>query len=354
MNKIELFVQHRPKNTMKNYTSFLNQYFRIVDADVKTYFDNGRDYKEDVEKYWYSQLERPPLTRNARISCVKNFLEENEVAFEHKFWRRLKRRGKGTRAMTIDKKPTNEQLKKILLHGTVHDKAMFLIACSSGMRIAEILELKECDINMKSNPVMIRVRGETTKSGNPRITFISNEAKEYLEEWMKERENYIDVAIRKTGNLCKKDRKDGTIFPHGYNVAWMRWKSLITKAGFTERDPTTNRYLYHIHTLRKFFESKMAVAGVPKDVYEDMAGHEGYLSGSYRRIDEGELIDAYKKGVKSLLVFETTSDENIKRLDKESKKKDEQIQELKDQMQMLMAKVLTQHEVLSKDEKAKK
>jgi len=36
------------------------------------------------------------------------------------------------------------------------------------------------------------------------------------------------------------------------------------------------------------------------------------------------------------------------------KTKDTEIQELKDQMQMLMAKVLTQHEVLSKDDKERK
>ena len=339
LSKIEQFIRYRPKNTKKNYTAFLNQYFRTVNADPETYFDNGRNYKQDIENYWDTQLTRPPLTKFTRLSCIKTFLERNGVEFKHTFWKEIKTRidedhpMKGKRAMTIDATPTNEQLKKILIHGTVHDKAMFLMACSSGMRINEILKLKEINIDLKSKPAIVRLPGEITKNGEPRTTFLSAESVEFLEEWLKEREHYIDVAIRKTGNLCKKDRKDGTIFPHGYNVAWMRWKSLIYKAGFTERDPTTNRHRYHIHCLRKYFISNMGVAGVPRDVYEAMAGHEGYLSRSYRHIQEREMIDGYKKGVKNLLVFETSSDERINEFDEQLKEKESRIRQLEEQIQ---------------------
>jgi len=56
---------------------------------------------------------------------------------------------------------------------------------SSGMRIGEALQLELDDLNLNSYPAKIYIRGEYTKSGNPRIAFIFSEAKEAVEEWLK-------------------------------------------------------------------------------------------------------------------------------------------------------------------------
>ena len=53
------------------------------------------------------------------------------------------------------------------------------------MRIGEALQLELDDLNLNSYPAKIYIRGEYTKSGNPRIAFIFSEAKEAVEEWLK-------------------------------------------------------------------------------------------------------------------------------------------------------------------------
>ena len=86
----------------------------------------------------------------------------------------------------------------MLLHGDIKDKALFLFLSTSGTRIDECLKITIPMVDLKHDPVMIKLPGTITKTGDPRITFISNEAKYYLLSWLKIREKYIKSAIRKT------------------------------------------------------------------------------------------------------------------------------------------------------------
>ena len=65
--------------------------------------------------------------------------------------------------------------------------------------------------------------------------------------------------------LGKKSLNDKRIFPFSYHNAREMWITMIKKTGLNQRDKTTDRYKYHIHTLRKFFRSRM-----PKAIGVDM------------------------------------------------------------------------------------
>jgi hypothetical protein len=121
------------------------------------------------------------------------------------------------------------------------------------------------------------------------------------------------------------------------------WRRLLKKSGFDERDKSTKYHRMHFHTLRKFFETRMSVAGVPEAIIQQLQGHTGYLNGSYKRYTDRELSEAYKKGMKDLLIFSRET-KDVKEIRDQLAEKDKQIQELKDQMQMLMAKVLTHND----------
>lgn len=66
------------------------------------------------------------------------------------------------------------------------------------MRIGEALKLKLGDVELDKDIGKVNIRGEYTKTGNPRIAFISSEAKEAIEEWLKVRANYINGAMGKS------------------------------------------------------------------------------------------------------------------------------------------------------------
>ncbi|MDI6877532.1 MAG: hypothetical protein QMC96_12270 [Methanomicrobiales archaeon] len=63
------------------------------------------------------------------------------------------------------------------------------------------------------------------------------------------------------------------------------------KAGYAGTDPSTGRALYHIHSLRKFFRTRLG----RYDEVEMLMGHEGgYLSSAYVRLTEDDLARFYR------------------------------------------------------------
>lgn len=152
MNKIDQFLAMFSPTTQTVYKSHLKSFFKSIDADPKTYFDGERDYEADVTQFWLSMKDRPPKTIHSAIHAVKSFLREYDIEIPYKFWNKINRRTKGSRAVTIEEIPTNSQLKEILQHGGIKARALFLMLSSSGMRIGEALQLLPDDIDMGRTP----------------------------------------------------------------------------------------------------------------------------------------------------------------------------------------------------------
>ncbi len=331
MNKIEEFLEDYPSNSTRSaYKAHLNKFFNTIEADPEQYFNNGRDHEQDVKIFWKAIIDEPPCTRKMRLSTVKIFLAENDVNIKPKVWKNFRKRAKGNRPVTQDIVPTNIQLKKILAHGGIKERSLFLIASSSGMRIDEILHLKESDIDLNSKPVKINIRGETTKTGNPRIAFMSEEAKTYLEEWLKVRKEYLRVSVKRANfKHYTKTADNPYIFPFTYATAYVIWNRLTRKAGFTEREERTNRHKMHIHTLRKYYRTRMSLE-IPVDVVEALMGHEGYLTQAYRRYSQEQLAELYEKAMHTIAVFDLPAD--TRDLEERLAEKDEEIYYLKKEM----------------------
>ncbi|MFQ5999156.1 MAG: tyrosine-type recombinase/integrase [Candidatus Bathyarchaeia archaeon] len=331
MTVIEKFLEQYPnKSTKKTYRVALNNYFKSLyglEADLhsvsETYFTEGRDYKSDVQKFFNFIYEKPPKTLRTFLAVINNFLLFNQVELPKLFWKGISRRIKGTRARTMDHVPSNAELRKILTHMDAKGKAFFLMLASSGMRIGEALQLKFQDVNLNSDPVKLEIRGEYTKTGDPRIAFISSEAKEALEEWLKIREAYIKTAVKRSHRYIKS-KKDERIFPFADAVAYCLWNNALDKAQLNRRDFRTNRRKIHPHVLRKSFRTKMGQV-IPVDIVEALIGHEGYLTEVYRRYTTEDLAKFYKKGEHTLLVF---AGGDISKLKHEIKERNKQLNTL--------------------------
>jgi len=299
-------------STVRAYKWGLEQFFKALgfkgslEENAEAYFKGKRSFEEDVKTY-FIQLQKaktPPKSVDICLTAVKMFLMENGVELPAIFWRRLKGRRKGSRALMLDKVPSNAELRRILSHMDVKGKSLFLVLASSGMRIGEALKLKVEDVDLTSEPPRINIRGEYTKTGNSRIAFISSEAKEFLEEWLKIRENEIFIAVKRSTRYGKK-AEDKRIWPFEPNTAYYIWRSSIKKAQLDKRFQYNNsleRFTVHPHVLRKFFRTRMATV-IPVDVVEALMGHEGYLTEVYRRYSLEDLAKFYKQGEHTLTVF---------------------------------------------------
>lgn len=320
------------KSTIIAYKWGLKQFFKTLgfsgslEDEAKAYLSQKRNYEEDLRTYFISLKGKPPKSVDICLTAVKMFLVENGIELPAFFWKKLKGRRKGSRALMLDKVPSNIELRRILSHMDAKGKSLFLVLASSGMRIGEALKLKVEDLDLTSDPARINVNGEYTKTGNPRVAFMSCEAKESLEEWLKIRNEALNSAIGRSAKYGKK-AEDKRIWPFEANTAYFIWRNAIAKSGFAKRFQYNNsveRFTVHPHVLRKFFRTRMATV-VPVDVVEALMGHEGYLTEVYRRYSVEDLAKFYKQGEHTLWVF---AGEEVSRLRAEVEERNRQLQQV--------------------------
>jgi len=332
MSRIEEFLSlYKGKSTVTAYRWALAEFFKSVYGENghkleelgDKYFTDNRDYEKDITKFLAAINDKPPKSVRLMLSAVKSFLIENRVELTEKFWRGVIRRVKGSRARTQDKVPSNVELRQILTHTPVQGTALFLTLASSGMRIGEALQLKLEDLSLDNEPAKVSIRGSYTKTGNSRIAFISREATETIQQWLRVREDYLSAASKKS--RYEKSAEDDRLFPFEHLTAYVIWKNAVRKAGFLKRDPETNRHTVHPHTLRKFFRSKMSQL-IPVDIVEALMGHEGYLTEVYRRYSEEDLAKFYLQGESAVLIF--TEAGEVRKLRAEVEERNKQLQTL--------------------------
>ena len=208
MSKVKNFLNNYDNpGTRSNHYHAIKQFFESLyeeatpenlDAMAEKYFNEKRDYDNDLITYMKNLNGQAPLSVKLKLSSIKTFFIENEIELPLKFWKKINRRVKGSRALTLDRIPTNSELKQILMHMPIQGKAIYLSLVSSGMRIGELLQTNLDDIYLNEEPGRIQIRGVVTKTGTSRHAFISKEATEAITEWLAVREDYLKAAIGKS------------------------------------------------------------------------------------------------------------------------------------------------------------
>jgi hypothetical protein len=73
------------------------------------------------------------------------------------------------------------------------------------------------------------------------------------------------------------------------------YRRTLQECGLYDKiDPSSPCHRLHFHTLRKFFNTFLLTKGAPEIAVQSLLGHSGYLSRSYNRPTEEQLIEAYK------------------------------------------------------------
>jgi len=316
MNIIETFLNsgyYQP--TTKNvYKSSLKEYFKVINKTPENYFKQKQEeYKQDIMTYFRYLTENNSHSIKNKISCIKSFLIHNEIELKTRVWLKIIK-SQPTRPISIDKKPTKQIIKEILAHATAKDKAWILLALTSGMRIKEILNLKITEIELTGKePYTINI-SPNTKTKNRRIAFTNEESKQAINQWLKIRTQYIKAKKNRGTHLKKhtiNQTKTNKIFPFTYETTRTIWENLLKKSGHDQQDKNTsrNRYIYRIHTLRKYFKSTINhVPEIPEMIAETLLGHEEYLKQAYTRYEPEEIREFYKKAIHELNIYGTTTD----------------------------------------------
>jgi integrase len=375
---IENYLEKYYKNidTRDTCRVYLKSFFKAIEIEPEDFIKLKTNQIQDLLFEFAKKVEeKPKKTQNAMLSIVKKFLIRKEIDVKEITWEDIRIRNnliKGTRAITKKETPTANDLKKILSYATgIKSKCLFVFCASTGLRIDEALSLTFEDIDLNERKVTLV---EKAKFEIPRVTFFTTEAKELLELWIPEREKMLQRKYKTSAfvrtqlegqgyRVIKKDRakkhykenkypfykwhiyKDGKelskeeiialddrIFPFDYVSAQRSWTNLLEKAGtpYNTRDYNPKlqypRYLYNIHSLRRFYFTQLMFDRANEEYINYMGGHMSELDAAYKfdnKLMLKKLKEEYDTHMNCLMIFEREPDlsehnERLTQLEKEN------------------------------------
>jgi integrase len=292
-------------NTQRTYRTAIRKYKEVLGIEtLEKYVKNNPDTEGDIRKFLAALDGSPSKTVTCYGRIVKVFFQDHGVKVPDDAWKKIRRRGfmpKRTKAETKDKKPTRAMLKKILNYADLKARAMILFLISSGARIGETLQLVKDDFDFNSDPPRVHIRAQYTKGGvGERTAYFSYEARDAIQDWLN-----IKDTLTKRG--AYGDYSGKRVFSWGKSTSQFMWNMACDKARIGTKDKRTGRRIYHLHSLRKFFRTKI---GLDIDIINALMGHAEYLDDSYLRLEEaGEIAAAYLEAMPNVSVYEVEDQE---------------------------------------------
>jgi integrase len=297
MYSVEVFLARRKPETVKVYRRSLALFSKHVGVPI----DNLHDYlnlpKEkltgDLLTFTDSLKHLHQNSQRNMVASVMSYLSYNDIIVP-----------KAQRTQIVPKKGdvfrdkalSALEVKRVYEFLPPIGKACLLLLFTTGMRIGELIQVKETDMEGK----VIHLSGTYTKNGRGRDVVMTQECLAYLTDiWLPQKPEYLKAAqYRNIGliNQAKTPEKkagiksldDDRIIPATKSTMYEILMRGFKNAGFG--DKKGEKYLYHPHGLRKSFRS--IVGSQNPDLAETLMGHEGYLNQSYLRLD---VVKEYEK-----------------------------------------------------------
>jgi len=283
------------KNTQKSQKTAIQNFFRFVyNVDKANFEELAKEYIQkhtqqeifhDIVKYAISLQSKNRNTAQTYLNNLQSFLLWYDVEFTEKQKRMIQQKLNHAQDSIEESILTKDMIRSLIEHTDLKTRSLILTLVSSGMRVSEALHLKLSDIELDTGCICIKK--EYTKTNKARYTFMSSEALYTLKEWLKEREDYINSTYKRSKT---KDTEIELIYPFNYVTALRGFISGLERAKLKKQDTKQ----IHIHQLRKYFRSNMAL-GCSLDIVEALLGHAGYLTHSYRKYSREQLETEYKK-----------------------------------------------------------
>lgn len=301
------------KIAFSNFEKFCSeQYSRSTDeviteftlVDEQAVYDTVQDWID-----WNVSQKKSASTIRMWFSCINNYLRYKGIKIEAKENIDFpKKREEEMYPLQI------EDIHKIFSVASYEKKCLYLCQISSGMRIAEMLQLRKKDLEVKDR-IIVKIPADYTKSKRGRTTFFSKEAQKMLSPKLKqlEEEDYIFGKHEETPLKSKTGNEIITL------ANYLRKIDLDEKYANGRNKITT-------HSFRAYFITK--ISRHDPNFAKKLAGQKGYLL-QYDRMTDEEKLSKYLEIEPDLLIFEDSKKKaEIEKLQKEKEQLEEQIPKL--------------------------
>ena len=330
---LRVFRKGGSSETVGNYAKDVSLFCKWVEMGPDEAVEAGLDWPKVVNDYLdYYVVKQGNAKTSSRtmVAAIKKWLETNEVLSTRDLaWQKVDM-PKYQRSET-DQIPTKLEVRAALSGGGARDRALVLMAISSGLRRGSLLALRFKDVDLSREIPLIRPRPETTKGKARHFTFCTPEAKQALEVYKRERE-LRGETITPDSYIFTVERPQGQPYMSG-NQASARWVELLKKAGLNEKGHRHSKM--HFHILRKFFSTWSKLTGVNSEVVEFFEGHRStlpqvYFVGDAENVPEEviqKLEAEYKKAVSALTVM--SDEDKIRNLEGQLEEQARELSELR-------------------------
>jgi integrase len=278
-----------------------------------------RHYIHYLERFrqWLKKEGYAPITMLNYVSAIRAF-----YAYYYLEMPRLRKRKsnviqplEGNRNRRVRKEDIRDML-SVCRH--LRDKAIVLVASSSGMGNAELRNLKVGHFwrGLDEEYEICKIRTVRVKTGLEFITFLSSEAVDMIWEYLtKERKIARDNIKTHLEEPLFAEVKDVYSRPDIYKPLSAGAMTLVFKNIAIRLDryqPNTERTQKNIiqnelrsHNMRKFFNTELKNAGCPDQAVETMLAHKNGVKDAYYLEHEDELRTLYLKFMPALTIQPT-------------------------------------------------
>lgn len=304
------------KIAFKNFDKFcIEQYSRSTEeviteftmVDEQAVYDTVQDWID-----WNVSQQKGASTIRMWFSCINNYLRYKGIKIEAK------------ENIDFPKKKEEElyplhleDVHKIFTVAGYDKKCLYLCQISSGMRIAELLQLRRKDVEIKER-IIVKIPADYTKSKKGRTTFFSKEAQNMLIPKIKKMSDE-DFLFGKNSETSLKSKSGNEMI----NLA-----NYLKRIGIDEKYDNGHNKIT-THSFRAYFITK--VSRHDPNFAKKLAGQKGYLL-QYDRMTDEEKLEKYLQIESDLLVFDDTKRKaEIEKLQNEKVQMEKQIPELVNQ-----------------------
>ncbi|MBI1829736.1 MAG: site-specific integrase [Thaumarchaeota archaeon] len=289
------------KTAINKFRSFLKQEYHCDESQLMTKIKIPeldvyvilRDFVIHLDK-----IGNKPKTIITHLSAVKGYLRYLGIRFNSDDFKQTVKipRKIVTREVPI----TKEMLVRLLHISPLKLQAAILVAISSGLRIAELAQLKITDIDFDSNPTKISVRSEIAKGRQSRETFITAEATKILQDYLAKYYGWkngqsndhmraMTIFGRTSQNRIGRQAKQPVFNAIlSLQIALLQRINKIPELAILNEN---SRKAIHWHAFRKFFRTTVGNV-VGRDYSEALMGHSFYMN-TYYQLSEDKKREMY-------------------------------------------------------------
>ena len=291
------FVNNRYNTKTKTETTL-----DVIIANIKEGSEDVYEILSDFVSYLQTKYNISALTLKQKVVTVKNFFEYCDVDISP---RKFKLKVKLPRVIRKNKQALSKEDIIDILNACsdIRLKTYVMLLAATGMRATEALSIRIKDLDLKSNPVKVFVRGEYIKTKSDRTVFLTEEITQQLNSWL----NYK----YRTRRVCYKNEHTGKTITEvrtpekkEYDLVFAVYQSTKTPVpsnlyidfrdsfgktldrmnrGDREEGSNGRRRQITLHSFRRFVKSTMSDLGYG-DYSEWFIGHSG--STYYRKTDK--------------------------------------------------------------------